>query len=135
VVAIAVAALGATSAPASAKTLKASMNGQKEVPTGDPDGTGTAIIRTNRAKGRVCYDIKLSKVGSVTAGHIHRGRKGQAGDVVVPLFAGNTTRPKGCVTGVKKSVIRNIERHPARYYVNVHNADYPAGAVRGQLRG
>ncbi len=23
--------------------------------------------------------------------------------------------------------------HPGQYYVNVHTADYPAGAVRGQL--
>jgi hypothetical protein len=131
---IAVAALGITAGPASAKTLNASMNGNVEVPKGDPDGTGTAKITTSRAKGRVCYDIKLSKVGSVTAGHIHKGGKGKAGAVVVPLFGAATTRPKGCVTGVKKSLIRSIDRNPGRFYVNVHNADYPGGAVRGQLR-
>lgn len=130
---IALAALSIGAASASAKVLDATMNGKVEVPKGDPDGTGTAKITTNAAKGRVCFDIKLSKVGSVAQGHIHKGAKGKAGDVVVALFGKPTRHPKGCATGVEKSVIRDIERHPARYYVNVHNAAYPGGAVRGQL--
>jgi hypothetical protein len=133
VTAVALAALSMSAATASAKTLRATMNGSSEVPKGDPDGTGTAKLTTNSAKGTVCYDIKLSKVGSVAAGHIHKGAKGKAGDVVVPLFDKATKHPKGCAKGVKKSLIRDIERHPGRYYVNVHNAAYPAGAVRGQL--
>jgi hypothetical protein len=135
VVAVALAALSVGVTAALAKTLTTSMNGKVEVPKGDPDGTGTAKITTNAAKGRVCYDITLKKVGTVSAGHIHKGAKGAAGDVVVVLFTKSTKHPKGCSTGVKKSLITDIERHPARYYVNVHNAAHPAGAVRGQLHG
>ena len=29
--------------------------------------------------------------------------------------------------------VAQILANPAAYYVNVHNADYPGGAVRGQL--
>jgi hypothetical protein len=135
VTAVALAGIGTTTGWAASKTFTASMNGSSEVPAGDPDGKGTAVLKIDRAKGKVCYDIKLSKVGTVTAGHIHAGAKGKAGDVVVPLFDKKTKHPKGCVTKVKKSVLKDIAAHPGNFYVNVHNAKYPAGAVRGQLRG
>ena len=135
VVAIAFATVTTTATSASAKTFNVSMNGKVEVPKGDPDGSGTARLTTNPAKRRICFDIKLSNVGSVNAGHIHEAAKGKAGDVVVPLFGSSTNHPKGCAKGLKKSQIRDIERNPGDYYVNVHTAAYPAGAVRGQLHG
>jgi hypothetical protein len=113
--------------------LKATMNGKSEVPKGDPDGTGTATLTPNSTKGQVCYTIKLTKVGTVTQGHIHKGPPGKAGPIVVPLFAKAATQPKGCANGVKKALITAIEKNPAAYYVNVHNKKYPGGAVRGQL--
>jgi hypothetical protein len=138
--AVAVAAITAVAAvlipaggAAAKTTLRASMNGNAEVPKGDPNGRGTARITTDSAKGRVCYSITLSKVGSVAMGHIHKGARGKAGPVSILLFEKPTTKPKGCVSAAK-ALIRDVERHPARYYVNVHNAKHPAGAVRGQLR-
>jgi hypothetical protein len=32
-----------------------------------------------------------------------------------------------------RELLKAIASDPEDYYVNVHNADYPAGAVRGQL--
>jgi hypothetical protein len=134
----AIAALAAVLMPtggaAAKSTLRASMNGNAEVPRGDTNGKGTARITTDSAKGRVCYSITLSKVGSVAMGHIHKGARGKAGPVSILLVDRPTTRPKGCVSA-DKALIRAVERHPSRYYVNVHNAKFPAGAVRGQLRG
>lgn len=127
-----VATLGLSST-ASAAALEASMTGEREVPVGDRDGRGTATITTNVRKRRVCYDINLRRVGTVTAGHIHRGRAGVAGDVVVPLFDQATRQPEGCVRGIPRATIRAINRNPRRFYVNVHNERFPAGAVRGQL--
>jgi hypothetical protein len=34
---------------------------------------------------------------------------------------------------VDPGLIKAIRQNPSAYYVNVHNADFPAGAVRGQL--
>jgi hypothetical protein len=39
---------------------------------------------------------------------------------------------KGCKTA-DAAVVKDIMGNPANYYVNVHNAAYPKGAVRGQL--
>ncbi len=37
------------------------------------------------------------------------------------------------MTGISAATIKAIRTHPGQYYVNVHTADYPAGAARGQL--
>jgi hypothetical protein len=39
----------------------------------------------------------------------------------------------GCVDGQDPALLRDIRRHPAGYYSNIHNLDFVAGAIRGQL--
>jgi hypothetical protein len=41
--------------------------------------------------------------------------------------------PRTCLTGLDKNLLKDILRNPLNYYVNVHNAPFPSGAVRGQL--
>ena len=38
----------------------------------------------------------------------------------------------GCVD-VGRALAKEILKNPADYYVNVHNAEFPGGALRGQL--
>jgi hypothetical protein len=64
------------------------------------------------------------------AAHIHKGKPGVAGPVVVPL--GAAFRKSGCTTA-RAAVTAAIVRTPGAYYVNIHTAKYPAGAIRGQL--
>ena len=134
--ALAMVAALATVSSAADKKLYATMNGKSETPAGDPDGTGTAVL-TVKVK-TICFDIRPKKAGiTFAAGHIHAGAKGKNGDVVVPLFQ----KPKkatggkltGCSPTVAASVLAKIKAKPAGYYVNIHNATYPAGAIRGQL--
>lgn len=110
-------------------SLHATLSGSVEVPKGDPDGTGTAEVKITGTM--VCWEIKASKVGTLVAAHIHKGRAGVAGPVVVPF--GKTYKSKGCVKA-SRAVAGAIKKNPSAYYVNVHNAKYPAGALRGQLR-
>ena len=93
---LAVLALLASAALAgAATTLHASLSGKKEVPKAG-NGKGTARLTLDAKKGRVCFRIKLKHVGTVMAGHIHKGGKKTAGPIVVPLFATPTKQPKGC---------------------------------------
>lgn len=116
------------------KGLSAQMSGTVEVPPGDPDGTGTALIRLNAAEGLVCFKLTVANVDPLVAAHIHRGAAGVTGPVVVSLVppARDTGVSKGCVSA-DPALISEIQSNPAGFYVNVHNAAYPAGAVRGQL--
>ncbi len=123
------AAVGAQGALQKSGSLHATLRGKVEVPKGDPDGAGTAEVKITGAK--VCWEIKTSKVGKIVAAHIHKGGPGVAGPVVVPF--GKTFKSKGCVASTK-AIVAAIEKSPGGYYVNVHNATYPGGALRGQLR-
>lgn len=124
-----VVASGAVAASQKGNSLHATLTGRAETPKGDPDGRGTAEVKiTGR---RVCWEIKVSRVQSIMAAHIHKGRPGVEGPVVVPF--GKVFKAKGCTT-TTAAIAAAIQKRPSAYYVNVHNAKYPAGALRGQLR-
>jgi Cu/Zn superoxide dismutase len=134
----ALAALLVAAAPATArvKKLEASMSGAKEMPAADPDGSGTAKIRLDAARKKVCFTINVAKIDQVVAAHIHAGGKNVASgpikvDLIMEPMSG--TKFTGCTKHVARKLIRKILRHPRRYYVNVHTMAYPGGAIRGQL--
>jgi len=111
------------------------MSGAEEAPgPGDEDGTGMANITVNLFKRQVCFALMVSDIGPATAAHIHIAPPGEPGPVVVPLNPPPTDgSSRGCANNVDAQLLKNIVRHPERYYVNVHNEEFPAGAVRGQL--
>lgn len=113
--------------------VAAEMLGSKEVPgPGDPDGSGSAVVTMNIGKQTVCFDIDVADVAPIVAAHIHVGDASVSGGVVVNFnVAANGL--DGCVGDVDRSLIRTILQNPADYYVNVHNADFPPGALRDQL--
>ena len=116
------------------RRLSVALTGAAEVPgPGDPDGTGRAVIRLNQGQGEVCFELTVSNIAPATAAHIHSGAAGVAGDVVVTLTPPPTDgSSKGCVSA-SADLIKDIRQNPGNFYVNVHNADFPDGAVRGQL--
>jgi hypothetical protein len=124
-----VVAAGATAGGLKSNSLHATLLGKSETPKGDPDGRGTAEVKITGRK--VCWEIKVSRVQTIVAAHIHKGAPGVAGPVVVPF--GKIFKAKGCTT-TTAAIAAAIEKKPAAYYVNVHNAKYPGGALRGQLR-
>lgn len=111
--------------------VSAKLKGSNEVPKGAPAGSGLAVIHLDATKGTVCWTFgKVAKIDKPTAAHIHKGAAGKAGPVVVPL--GAAYKAKGCAKAAAK-LIGAIEEHPSSYYVNIHTAKYPAGAIRGAL--
>jgi CHRD domain len=109
------------------------LTGATEVPgPGDSDGSGTAKLTLNVGKGEVCYELTVANIQEATAAHIHEGAIGKSGPVKVGLDAPKTGTAKGCKSA-DTAVIQDLMQNPANYYVNVHNAEFPQGAVRGQL--
>lgn len=115
------------------RPLKAELSGENEVPAADPDGSGEFKVNLNLGKGKVCYELSVENIAEATAAHIHHAPAGENGSVVVALDAPTSGSSKGCVDEVSADVIKGILKNPADYYVNVHNGEYPGGAVRGQL--
>ena len=120
-------------AAAAGRTLTTPLIGAEEVPgPGDPDGSGFAVITLNSGQGEVCWELTASDIAPATAAHIHVGEAGVAGPVVVTLSPPTDGSSDGCVA-TDPALIKDIRKNPTNYYVNVHNAEYPAGALRGQL--
>lgn len=115
------------------ESLEASLNGANEVTEagGDPDGAGTAQVTLDADGGEICYTLTVSDIDMVTAAHIHTGAAGSNGDVLVD-FDFPTNGTSGCVD-VDAATIEMIDADPASFYVNVHNMEFPMGAIRGQL--
>ncbi len=135
---VALVALSIAAAPtlANGRPLRAELSGANVVGVagGDPDGTGTAKLRLNQGRHRICFKIEVTDISLVdAAAHIHEGAAGDEGFTVVdlgPIVEGINT---GCVTDLERSLIKAIRQHRADYYVDVHNDEFPAGALRGQL--
>jgi hypothetical protein len=120
--------------------LLAVLNGRNELDpmtlrrgAGDPDGRGSATVLIDGA--HVCFGIVVTRLGDPVGAHIHKGGRKRNGSIVVPLTEPSTGTPgasSGCVDA-PAAVARDIRRHPARYYVNVHTQQFGGGAIRGQL--
>jgi hypothetical protein len=131
-VAVAAALWGTTAATAGGQTLTTTLVGAEERPgPGDPDGNGTITLTLNQGAGEICFELILSGIDAATAGHIHKAPAGEFGSVFVPLFGSEGPGAK-CVPATKAQ-IKEIRKNPQQFYVNVHTAAYPNGAVRGQL--
>ena len=139
--------------------LEATLDGRSEVATdakdrrlvGDPNGSGEAYVFGIDANATtLCYVLTVDGIAPAAAAHIHEGAKGENGPVVVNLAAPADGNAADCITedrvlpnganafvkdaqGNRLTTVQEILANPEDYYVNVHNAEYPGGAVRGQL--
>ncbi len=133
-------------APAAAAEayLSAELSGAAEIDAegnpnqGDPDGGGSADFGLDTETGVLCYSVVAFDIATPTAAHIHEGVGGENGPIVVPLVAPAAIAPSSyrvdgiCIT-VDAALLAAIAENPAGYYLNVHNDEYPDGALRGQL--
>ena len=93
--------------------------------------TGTAVVTANGGA-RIAWQLKFSKLtGAAAAAHIHVGKVGKAGNVMVALCGPCKNGKKGTAR-VTKAQLTTIRA--GRAYVNVHTAKNPAGEIRGQIK-
>jgi hypothetical protein len=119
-------------ASAATTNLQATLDAAEEVPNPGPAGAkGTAKVVLDDAANTLCYELTWEGIQDPTAAHVHTGAKGVAGPVAVD-FKLKDNGPKACVP-VNPTSLAQIRDNPGGHYVNVHTADHPKGAIRGQL--
>jgi hypothetical protein len=126
---------GARSSALSDRAFFAVMKGSNESSGGERDGKGSATVTFDGRQ--LCWGIAVANLSRPVGAHIHKGRRGQDGSIVVPLEQpadGDPGASSGCTT-VTGALARAIRRKPGNYYVNVHTDEFGAGAIRGQLFG
>jgi len=114
------------------------MSGAEEVPAADPDGSATGSITVNVGQQRVCWEFtNVSNITVPHRAHIHRAPAGSNGSIVVDFFnvtVGTQGPLSGCTTApLTRELLNDIIMNPSSYYLNLHNADFLGGAIRGQL--
>ncbi len=115
------------------RTLETILSGSAEEPgPGDPNGTGSLSITLNPSQGRFCYELNVANIATATAASLNFGSASGSGPVVIALRTPTNGTSKDCVTLNAKEVARLIDS-PENFYVNVGNAEFPTGAIRGQL--
>jgi CHRD domain len=119
------------------------LDGGQEVPPADLDGRGIfAYVAIND---HICYVLTARDIAPAALAHIHAAPRGVNGGIVVGLIAPTQGFSKDCITAVPdttpntmdvltQSELAAIIADPTQFYTNVHNADFPGGAIRGQLR-
>lgn len=121
--------------------FRAKASGDEEVQAeggpavGDENGSATAWVRVVGKE--VSFALSWKGIQTPTAAHIHQGKAGANGDVRVPLFASKLPNGVLAVTGTltaDTAVLDQIVNDPDGFYVNVHTAEFPGGAVRAQLQ-
>ncbi len=107
------------------------LNGFNEVPgPGDPDGLGVAEVTLDPVDGTACVVWTVRDIEPAAMAHIHTGAADVSGPVAVPLAI---PPAGGCTFGHHPTLLQAIIDDPSAYYVNVHTASFPDGAIRGQL--
>jgi hypothetical protein len=110
------------------------LTGAAEAPgPGDPNGKGDFHYMLNMDDRRLCYQLEVQGIAVPTAAHSHEAATGVAGGVVASLQTPLLDRKTDTCMDIDPALARRIMANPTGFYVNVHNAAYPNGAVRCQL--
>jgi hypothetical protein len=112
--------------------FSAQLRGASELAGGDPDGTGVARITFSDTSDMICVDLQVRNIGPVTAAHIHRGMSRANGGPMVTLDPPDEDRRDDCIA-LDEALRDDIRHNPTGFYVNVHTAEFPDGAIRGQI--
>lgn len=139
-------------AGAASGTFPINANGAKEVSSsgvpnqGDVDGTAIGTIFFDNGTGAgntgsAVINLTLSNLDvgviDLTGHHIHQAPSTTTGPIVIDFGDPDTIRSgsilSGTITGLPAATITSLLGSPTGFYYNLHNAQFPGGAVRSQL--
>jgi len=135
VMSLVVVALAPAAQRAETYKVSAGLNSRQETPrpkravTARGSFSGTYV--ENKTGAVLKWKLTYTRLtGAAKAAHIHSGKRGVAGPVIVPLCGPCKSGQTG-TTKISKAVVEALEKHGA--YVNVHTAKNPGGEIRGQV--
>ena len=125
---------------------------KKGMMVGNPDARGRATVfgidgapNVNTLCYAIVIDGKLAELnqapGNGRAAHIHEGARGSNGPVVANLAWPQNGQAGDCISEAtdgkfptkEAGIVQRILKNPQNFYINLHNSEFPAGAIRGQL--
>ncbi len=124
------------------------LSGTNEVPQVDTKATGETSFRTAANDTTIKYKVNVTGFSDATGAHIHTGKAGANGDVIVDLLKDGKKNPtklgmviRGNITdldltGPMKGKTLTDLISPMKSgdtYVNVHTPNHPDGEIRGQI--
>jgi hypothetical protein len=120
--------------PGTGTLREAELTGAEVVPTpGDLNGSGMGRFHFYPMKHKICYRVTVSGIQTATKAHLHMGGVGEEGSSVKLNLLPPRNSARECVRGLGERFIKKIAHNSSSYYVDVHNNEYPGGALRGQL--
>jgi len=133
---LAVAALAHSKLAQDSYSYRAALTPGLEVPRAkapaNARGLFTGTVTEDGANRSLQWRLTFSNLsGKAVAAHVHKGRPGVAGGVLVPLCGPCKTGRSGSVQISKKAADALKQ---GRAYVNVHTARNQAGEIRGQAK-
>lgn len=109
-----------------------------------PGERATFTATFNRAKAKLTWRLTYTRLsGPATGGHVHKGKRGQDGDVLLDLCGTSTysSTHRACKNGVhaifgeKDGVYSfTLSDMLAGSYAQIHTRANPLGELRGQVR-
>lgn len=130
---------------AQAEFVALNMTGTKEVPPVKTTASGSALFVNNQTF--IDFDLSVSDLFNATAAHIHQGKAGSNGPIVVTLYKTADTSP-GLFGGFSGNITASLLEGPLKgkqlsnlvdlmtsgqAYVNVHTLKYKNGEIRDQI--
>jgi hypothetical protein len=115
-------------------TYKVNLAGASGSPAGAPNGSGLAVITVsgiNAFLGELCWKFsQLKNVTAPTMARIYSVPTGTSAGVGITLGGGY--KSTSCLPEAS-SFLALLEDHPQGFDVSIDNAQFPNGAVRGQI--
>ena len=131
--------LAAVLLPVSAKAdtiFQATLTGAQEVPPNASTATGMATVVLNTAETMITVDLSWQDLTApATAAHIHGPAAPGTNAPVIFAFSGVPSATTGMIPtqsfAITPAQVADLEA--GLYYINVHDAVFPGGEIRGQL--
>jgi len=131
-----------------AAKFSATLSGNNEVPPVDTKATGAATYRTAANETVIKYKVNITGFSDATGAHIHMGKAGANGDVIVDLLKDSKKNPTKLGMAIRGNITNSDLTGPMQgktlsdlisainsgdTYTNVHTAGHPDGEIRGQI--